>query len=294
MELIEEWFIHLGIILLSPKKTQNVVNSLKSLLKTCNQVHECHELIDLSGVAASSQNLIVDKKALYENSKFYQYFKLIKDQLHDLIKNDTGIGKNIYYNEKFYEIIKKKYFTYLPLWTALLNKDSGCTRFSNAPVENWFSVVKHLIINTNNLQRCSRIIRLIRKRVLSYYKEITLGIPKEQCTSRKRKLTSQIIHDELTQTEEWSKKMKPNQNNFSHTYLNKLSNKIMNDKFGKTSTLKEVCKNFLSNLSMTQEDQLLLEEITRNQRLSPKWFEERRKRLTASNWRCVQVEDRKK
>ena len=284
--------------MLSHEKNIYVDEALEQLLSVCCASTKIDEDAELKDFLPGDNIITVSDSTLYEQSEFYRYFVVIRCEIQKRIseKEEGNLEKNSYYNEEFFEIILKKYITYLPLWSGLtINDSEKVTRVSNAPVENWFSMVKNTITNTNNLQRCSRSVRLIRKRVLSYYKEIMLSIPKKICTSRTKKYdttSTQNNTNELEYCEEWNKKRKQSsQSNFDKGHLSRISNNIQKKKdvvnlnkelSGKS--LKEKCDLFILRMKLSQESRKDIEINTRGQRMKQLWFDERKKHLTASNF----------
>ncbi|CAG9820799.1 unnamed protein product [Phaedon cochleariae] len=55
----------------------------------------------------------------------------------------------------------------------------------------------------------------------------------------------------------------------------------------KTISLRSSCSEFLEYLEKRSNDKIAIEASTRNQRDSPKWFEERRIRVTASHFGSI-------
>ncbi|CAG9814730.1 unnamed protein product [Phaedon cochleariae] len=203
---------------------------------------------------------------LYKVSPFYRLFKMKYNTIKRKIKNQERSGKNNkFFNEKYLLKVLRKYVPFLPLWTSLI---SG-KRQSNAPVENWFSVVKHLILEELENQKTSRVIRLIRRKILAVHKEITLNIPKRGCTSRRSKRRSDIdkrgctsrVHNknvrkfdivptnkcslkDLSAEEQWKKQLPLKNNNFKGTILKralkKIESKFIPAKFKKQDEVNEL------------------------------------------------------
>lgn len=69
-------------------------------------------------------------------------------------------------------------------------------------------------------QKCSRVIRNLRKRALALHKEFILDIAKTRCT-RKRKNDRWSEHSIYLQEEKWKKKLKLPTSNFEGTELKK-------------------------------------------------------------------------
>lgn len=87
------------------------------------------------------------------------------------------------------------------LWSGIFLKNRQ--RLSNAPVERWFGILKNTIANKVMRQKCSRLIRKLRKYILFTCKESFLDIPKSRCS----KAPIQEGHDKgLASQEIWEKK----------------------------------------------------------------------------------------
>ena len=92
-------------------------------------------------------------KTIYQDSPFFQHYKRImakiKKLLHDIEKNITEI-ENEYYNPEIAEYFTKNYMSYAPMWTAIvLNKIfPKLKRLSNATVEGYFNIVKHVLLKS--------------------------------------------------------------------------------------------------------------------------------------------------
>lgn len=212
-----EWFSHLVIVLNSKFVNEHVLKSTALLMEF--SINENNFNTEDFKMLDSREMHFHSSEQLYKSSPFYSKFYLLYENVMNSGKCSTAEyhkPENKYYNPDFLKTALKKYFPYLPLWSGLLAKNK---RPNNSYVENWFSIVKNVILKGQFNQKCSRVIRNIRKQVLTIHKEISLDIPKKRC-SRK----SGIISDCVTalQAEEfWQKRLPTKNNNFSGTFLKK-------------------------------------------------------------------------
>lgn len=110
----------------------------------------------------------------------------------------------------------------LPYGAALSEGD----RFSNAPAERWFGILKNYILKKQMNQKSSRVVRKIREHVIFITKEVQLGIGNKRCTKEPLKNCEKKDFDRgLMSQEYWNKKPKISQpSNFIGNQLKKLLN----------------------------------------------------------------------
>lgn len=150
------WFKHFHTLTTIQYKDQAVENALFNIA----QIHNNHSsLLASSDIELKPNNFNKDNPS-FENSVYNQYFsELIETQSNQ--NYSTSNILNPYCNEKFFSIFLKRYIPYVPMWSALLTDGQ---RFSNAPVERWFGLIKNEVLDEQFNERCSRVIRKISKR----------------------------------------------------------------------------------------------------------------------------------
>lgn len=115
-------------------------------------------------------------------------------------------------------------------------------RFSNAPVENRFGLVKNNIPGGQRNLKCGRFINTLKQSIFSLYKECCTSFPTKRCaTSNRRKLTTktQTDHEVI-----WQKCNKKGHTYFELKLLRKINQKLKSDQINE-----ETCKQskFLEN-----------------------------------------------
>lgn len=147
-------------------------------------------------------------ESMYRSSPFFKHFSRL---LSDLKPIDHG-DDNDFYNVELLQIILNKYLAYYCLWggTILRLKIYAFNRISNAPVENYFGVIKNNVLNGQYNIKVSRLVRTIREHVLSLTKERNLNIRKTQLTTKKikHKRNKEDVDNETCSQEQWDKKQK--------------------------------------------------------------------------------------
>lgn len=139
LDEIDRWF---GILLLAclsrDELPEHVTHALEEACSTDDDNVNIYECAD--------DNLFPDKPTttLYENSKYYQHFQGMYEQhsknLDPSIDPETPITNKFFCPQLLHSILKK-YMPFLPLFTQI-DDVSVPSRFSNAPVENWFGLLK--------------------------------------------------------------------------------------------------------------------------------------------------------
>jgi hypothetical protein len=91
-----------------------------------------------------------NKKPMYEQSPFYQVFKMILEEVQNEIGQEVSesTAANPYHTTDFAGFITKQYMPYVVLWTAIIIGK----RYSNALGENFFRMIKHVWIPECNLE----------------------------------------------------------------------------------------------------------------------------------------------
>lgn len=302
------WFYHLTVLLTSKFFNMDIEKSFHNLVKI--SLNKETPLTELEGNSAldtlQPDNTDEDRFSIFSSSPFHKKFQGIYNKIQLKSKFQKPDKENVYYNINFFNVLLKKYIPYLPLWSGLLLSKPEVTRLSNSNVENWFCIVKNLILKGLKNQKCSRVIREIRKRVLSTHTEIVFDISKTHCaTSYSTKVdeTSSC----LTAEEKWNKKIVSSNNNFKGTYLKKTMQKLslkshadLNSEVGEDETsdcssnkylpkdsLKVKCEKFIKSIKLDTNAIVNLAARTVLQNLSELWHDERKKRLTSSNFSIV-------
>lgn len=175
LQMIDEWYLHISIILSSPYLTDRVTSSISQFnFPFTRNIDEEPRLTD---TPKSDEQFDNQNQSLYQLSPFYTHFKNISDLL-EVSFSDRGDAINTYYEPKFLDLLQKKYMPYCALWTSLMIRKSFRTcRFSNAIAENYFGYVKGNILEGNQNLKSSRFIRKSRANVLAVHKEAALNIP---------------------------------------------------------------------------------------------------------------------
>lgn len=211
---MKTWFKHFSIILTTPSFDNHVKDALHALVEHC-----CKLELEQTGNTDSEADKPIDpinvdpsEERLYLSSPFYkffiEYYKTTKVIGYDAVNKIDNT--NDYYNPEFFEILCRKYISILPLWSGLLlpinEKTASTDRLSNATVENWFGYVKHKLLEGKRNDKCSRVIRILRKEVLTIHKEVSLDISSARCTKRKKLREKYVKHDGLQVCEQWRKR----------------------------------------------------------------------------------------
>lgn len=96
------------------------------------------------------------------------------------------------------------------MWSGAISLSDK--RYSNAPIERWFGIIKNQILNGQANQKCSRVLRKIREHVTFISKEVRLGLNKDRCTRPGKSNTENSINNDfdlnLLSQETWAKKQK--------------------------------------------------------------------------------------
>lgn len=90
-----------------------------------------------------------------------------------------------------------------PLCTSILFGDEG--RYSNAPVERWFGIVKHSLLKGETNMECSRVLRKIRSYVVAFHKETKLSLKRKRCAMSQKGVSKK--GQGLLSIETWGKKV---------------------------------------------------------------------------------------
>lgn len=197
-EIMDAWFEHVCLVALSPTSNELFNRKLQFLLNLCERNVEIDEIN-------------THETPLFESSPFYQRMIVIKKFVEETIRNSSisNDNDNSFFCPDLINLALKKYIPYLPLWSGLMLDD----RLSNAPVENWFGLVKNNMLDGQTNFKPTRVIRKIRAKVLSLHRDVKLKISRKRCATQKRARLSE--HTEET----WKKKQKR-----AHTYSDKKSN----------------------------------------------------------------------
>lgn len=183
-EIMKNVWSKLCVLLLSSTFTTSVEKTLNYLVLTVTAEYKYNE--KEINVEISEENELKNKqfeinnhKSLYENSPFYKDFYGILEKTNS--EHTIEIKKNDYFNPQCLDMLLKKYVTYLSLWSGALNHLGK--RNSNAPVECYFSQIKHEIA-VNRLKygskrlRCSDFINLLENYIRDMFKIHMNEIPK--------------------------------------------------------------------------------------------------------------------
>lgn len=156
-----EWFTHFAIVTTTKSFNDNVKESIQHLINLSVGEEEYSD-DHLDPTYTKTMNYSDDP--LYKKSPYYKKIMSIYNDLQNsnkaLCECNPINEDNKYYNPAFLQHSIKKYIPYLPLWSGLFTNKK---RPNNAYVENWFSVVKNIVLKGQFNQKCSRVIRSIRK-----------------------------------------------------------------------------------------------------------------------------------
>ncbi|KAG5867835.1 hypothetical protein JTB14_002161 [Gonioctena quinquepunctata] len=220
------WFKNLYVVLNSPTKTPHYESCLKSLLDICCDVGDI--LKDDDSIQCKSNISRLDyastDNALFRISPFFRFLQgIAMKEKEKNIQDDDEYSKNMYFNAEFFNVVMEKYVPYVSLWSTLMLEDNN--RKSNAPIERFFGIVKNSMLKKHMRQKCSRVIRKIRKYVLFIYKEEKLEIKNKNVGSKRRIKRKEKCADEgLASQENWQKKRKKKETNFNGSTLTKILN----------------------------------------------------------------------
>ncbi|KAG5865666.1 hypothetical protein JTB14_001370 [Gonioctena quinquepunctata] len=181
------WFKNLYVVLNSPTKTPHYESCLKSLLDICCDVRDI--LKDDDSIQCKSNISRLDytstDNALFRISSFFRFLQgIAMKEKEKNIQDDDEYSKNMYFNAEFFNVVMEKYVPYVSLWSTLMLEDNN--RKSNAPIERFFGIVKNSMLKKHMRQKCSRVIRKIRKYVLFIYKEEKLEMKNKNLGSKRR------------------------------------------------------------------------------------------------------------
>ena len=185
-------------------------------------------------------------KTYKEKSLFGRHFSSLWNECINHIQNyEKSIKTKLNFNTCFNPNILKHILTYymplVPLWSGLiLNiiKPDNHPTDSNAPVENWFRIVKYSIFDGKLNIKAADFIRQIYPNIQERVAAFRFGfeaIAKKVFVPKKRKLSQAIPEEELCY-EKWSKRKK-----FNSSYIYPQINKIKKA-FGQFHT-KRHCSN---------------------------------------------------
>ncbi|KAG5870298.1 hypothetical protein JTB14_018095 [Gonioctena quinquepunctata] len=220
------WFKNLYVVLNSPTKTPHYESCLKSLLDICCDVGDI--LKDDDSIQCKSNIFRLDyastDNALFRISPFFRFLQgVAMKEKEKNIQDDDEYSKNMYFNAEFFNVVMEKYVPYVSLWSTLMLEDNN--RKSNAPIERFFGIVKNSMLKKHMRQKCSRVIRKIRKYVLFIYKEEKLEMKNKNVGSKRRTKRKEKCADEgLASQENWQKKRKKKETNFNGSTLTKILN----------------------------------------------------------------------
>ena len=91
---------------------------------------------DLEETQAQDEDTRHLNGTIYNQSKFYNDFKLISESVEAEPPSKSCFPVNLYYNPLFLEMFLKKYITYLPLWSNIYHAKT----LSNRHVESYFAI----------------------------------------------------------------------------------------------------------------------------------------------------------
>lgn len=198
-----KWFRYFRIITTSEFQTELVKDALICIGKMAK--HSNNLLTDLPKDELVDTKSFSKRNTQFETSAFYQYFVKASNHEDNITLNSNEL--NPYFNKDFFDSFLKRYIPYVPMWSGVL---SGGQRFSNAPVERWFGLVKNHILGGQSNQKCSRVLRKLRKHILFVSKEVIFNIKNRKCTKSEPeppKESSDIDNNEgLLSQEKWNKK----------------------------------------------------------------------------------------
>lgn len=136
-------------------------------------------------------------------SPYYRAFKRI--EISALDRCSTIPVSNPFFSTDLSEYVAEFLLPYFPLWSAVAISQYGLSRDSNAPIENYFKILKHNILDGET--------RIPAPRFISDNLEIIQARLKERqfplTTSRQKRPIEKVIpDDEETAVETWKKQKK--------------------------------------------------------------------------------------
>lgn len=208
IDVMEAWFEQLCFVALTPSMNEQVSQKLEFLVSLC----EGNEIVEETEREDADLHVSDDFPTVYESSPFYQKMLAVKIKVDELVDKSVTNNANPYFCPDFIILTLKKYMAYLPLWSGLM---SSGERQSNAPVENWFGLVKNNILDGQTNLKPSRFVRKVRAKILSLYREIVYQKNVKRCASQKLALRPE--HSEET----WKRKQKRAHTYFEQTVIKK-------------------------------------------------------------------------
>ncbi|KAG5865610.1 hypothetical protein JTB14_003873 [Gonioctena quinquepunctata] len=124
-------------------------------------------------------------------------------------------------------------------------------RLSNAPAERWFGVLKNILMDKNMSQKCSRVVRKLRKYTLFICKEANLKIPKLKRDGKTMSVDEST--PDLASQEVWQKKNKSIKNNFLRNTLKRTLNECPTDVINDTQHPCIYCGGFLDETAYLRQ-----------------------------------------
>lgn len=180
MESVTNCFVNLVILL-----TTNNAVKMKTSLKILNFI--MREISANETHSVSSFDYMMEEidfpsshNHMSNASPFYQYFQHISDQHSENLCDELACENN-FTNANYLKLVITKCMSYFPS----LYLRSEITKVSNAPVENFFGLLKHNILKGQRNLKCSRLIRKLREHVIPIKTELDLGIGTVRLTNRK-------------------------------------------------------------------------------------------------------------
>lgn len=125
---------------------------------------------------------------MYRQSKFYIMFNKLTSKPN---YENTNLNLTNFYCPSYCDLLLKKYFTILPLWTCL-----NCShRMSNANAESLFNIIKTQLKQSVDVIgripiRSSRFLIFTRKLIKDWAAEFWEQLPRTNCCNRKRQRSS--------------------------------------------------------------------------------------------------------
>lgn len=210
------WFDDFWVLLNSPHMTLKVKESLNRLISICCESTR-NILVSESCNKSPDINIGPEKSTLYESSPFFRYFHK-RLEYFATEAGESNVPRNEYYSEQFFRIFMKKYIPVISLWSGLLLSNE---RLSNCNVERWFGFVKDNVMKGLVNHKCSRVVRKLRKYVVTIHTELKYNIHKK---SKKRlsKIKTVQVDEGLLSQESWQKKSKKRKSYFEYPTLKKI------------------------------------------------------------------------
>lgn len=142
-------------------------------------------------------------------SPYYRAFKQI--EISALDRCSTIPVSNPFSSTDLFEYVAEFLLPYFPLWSAVAISQYGLSRDSNAPIENYFKILKHNILDGETRIPAPRFITKNLEIIQARLKERQFPLT----TSRqKRQIEKVIPDDEETAVETWQKQKKQTINRF--------------------------------------------------------------------------------